>query len=87
MLFVVDNNTIDLDWTAGDGDATIILARANGAVDADPELVTAYTANAAFESGDEIGTGNYVVYAGADANVQGYCFITRYCIPFCSLYL
>ncbi|MBK6264871.1 choice-of-anchor J domain-containing protein [Marivirga sp. S37H4] len=67
---VVDNNTIDLDWTAGDGDATIILARANGAVNADPELLTAYTADAAFASGTEIGTGNYVVYAGADASTQ-----------------
>lgn len=67
---VVDNNTIDLDWTNGNGDATLILAKANGAVDADPELVTAYTADASFGSGDEIGTGNFVVYAGSDASTQ-----------------
>jgi len=67
---VVDNNTIDLAWTVGNGDATLVLAKQGAAVDAAPEILTAYTADAAFGSGQELGIGNFVVYNGADATVQ-----------------
>ncbi len=52
-------------WTGSGADGTIILVKSGGAVDSNPVDWTGYTANAAFTSGDQIGTGNYVVYAAA----------------------
>ena len=49
----------------GSADGTIILIRAGGAVSANPSDWTSYTANLAYGSGSQIGTGNYVVVAGA----------------------
>ena len=57
--------TMDISWTRGDGDFVIVLAHQGAAVDANPIDGTTYTANAAFGLGDEIGTGNFVVYIGA----------------------
>ncbi|HCS21582.1 MAG TPA: hypothetical protein DIW47_13655 [Bacteroidetes bacterium] len=57
-------------FTDGDGANRIILIHAGAAVDADPVDGTAYTANSAYSSGDQIGTGNYVVYAGSDTFVS-----------------
>lgn len=67
---VVDNNTIDLAWTVGNGDATIILAKQGVAVDAVPEILNAYAADGSFGLGTELGTGNFVVYNGDAATVQ-----------------
>ncbi len=60
-----DVNSIDISWTRGDGDNVIVLAHENSAVDTDPSDGVSYTANATFSSGDEIGTGNFVVYIGS----------------------
>jgi len=58
-------------WTRGNGDAgVLVVARAGGAVNADPTNGTTYTANAAFGSGTQIGTGNYVVYRGTGTSVS-----------------
>ena len=57
-------------WTRGNGDNVLVVARAGGAVNADPVSGTAYTANAAFGSGTQIGTGNYVVYNGTGTSVS-----------------
>jgi hypothetical protein len=61
-------NSMDISWTRGTpdgGNEVIVVVRAGGAVNANPvNGATAYTANAAFSSGTEIGTGNYVVYKG-----------------------
>ena len=46
------------------------MAREGGAVNADPKNGTAYTANAVFGSGTEIGTGNFVVYNGSGTSVN-----------------
>lgn len=58
------STSIDLTWLRGDGDNILILAHEAAAVDTDPVSGTSYTANAAFGSGTEIGTGNFVVYIG-----------------------
>ncbi|MBP9873571.1 MAG: hypothetical protein KBC60_06015, partial [Haliscomenobacter sp.] len=64
-------NQMDISFTRGNGTGgVLVLAKAGSAVDADPSASTTYTANAAFGSGDQIGTGNYVVYNGA-ANGAG----------------
>ncbi len=67
---VQGDTQIDLTWTRGDGDKVIVLAKANAAVDSNPVDGTAYNANANFGSGDQIGTGNYVVYVGTGASVS-----------------
>ncbi|NOZ46147.1 MAG: hypothetical protein GXO79_05120, partial [Chlorobi bacterium] len=60
-----------LSWTNPAGtvtdywDQVIVLAKSGSAVDATPSGdPSSYTANAAFGSGTEVGTGNFVVYKG-----------------------
>ena len=59
-----------LTWSNPSGQGTywdkvLVLAKSGGAVDATPSGAgSGYTANAAFGSGDEVGTANYVVYSG-----------------------
>ncbi len=55
---------MQLSWTSGNGSRRMVVARAGAAVDADPQDHTAYTANTTIGDGDEIGTGNFVVYNG-----------------------
>ncbi|MBK8880370.1 MAG: T9SS type A sorting domain-containing protein [Haliscomenobacter sp.] len=62
---------MNISFTRGNGTGgVLVLAKAGSAVNADPAASTTYTANAAFGSGDQIGTGNYVVYKGT-ANGAG----------------
>ena len=56
--------SMNITFTRGNGDGgVLVVARAGGTVDADPVSGTTYTAGA-FGAGDEIGTGNWVVYKG-----------------------
>lgn len=64
----IGTTSMTINYTRGDGDAVLVLAKAGSAVDADPTSGTAYTANTIFGSGDEIGTGNFVVYSGTADN-------------------
>lgn len=65
----ITKTSMDVSWTNGNGDMTLVVARAGGAVNSDPESGTSYTANAAFGSGSKIGTDNYVVYKGTGSTV------------------
>ncbi len=73
-------NQMDISFTRGNGTGgVLVLAKAGSAVSADPAASTTYTANAAFGSGDQIGTGNYVVYNGTASgagNASGNITIT-----------
>ncbi|MEO0340935.1 MAG: hypothetical protein AAF242_17205, partial [Bacteroidota bacterium] len=61
----IGGTTMDLSFTRGNGDGgVLILAKEGAAVDAEPSEGVSYIANAAFGSGDEIGTGNFVVFNG-----------------------
>ncbi|MCF6184930.1 MAG: T9SS type A sorting domain-containing protein, partial [Bacteroidales bacterium] len=62
--------SINVGWTGGNGDAVLVVARDGSAVNQDPADGTTYTANAAFASGTQIGTGNYVVYNGTGTSVN-----------------
>lgn len=62
--------TATVNWTRGNGDAVLVIAKASAPVDAEPVLGAAYTANANFGTGSQIGTGNYVVYNGAGTLVN-----------------
>jgi len=62
----IEDNQIALNWSRGDGDRVVILARENSAVNEKPENGISYTSDADFSSGlaDEIGNGDFVVYDG-----------------------
>lgn len=60
LVFVGDRA---LSFTRGNGSRVIVLARIGG-VNATPSDNTSYTASDIYGDGDEIGTGNYVVYNG-----------------------
>jgi len=64
------NTTMTVSWTRGTGTSVMVVARASSAVNNDPFNGTTYTANAAFGSGTQIGTGNYVVYSGTGTSVN-----------------
>jgi hypothetical protein len=55
---------MDIKFTRGTGSDVVVLMKAGSAVDADPVNATAYTGNESFGLGDEIGSGNYVMFVG-----------------------
>jgi hypothetical protein len=59
----VTSNSMIVNWTRGGtpGDGVIVVAKV-GSAPTDPSDGVTYTANAAFGSGTEIGTGSFVVY-------------------------
>ena len=63
---------VTVNWATGStGNAknVIVVMKSGSAVNADPVDGTTYTANAAFGSGTQIGTANYVVYKGTGTSV------------------
>jgi hypothetical protein len=74
-VLVADPNPADavaeltISWTPGNGDGTLVLMKQGGPTDADPVDGTEHTANAVFGSGEEIGTGNFVVFLGTGTQV------------------
>lgn len=64
----IGNGDVDFSWINGDGDHTIVLAKNGSVVDATPDDLNTYSANAEFGIGDEIGTGNFVVFNGTLSN-------------------
>lgn len=65
----VATTSMTLGWTRGNGSKVLILARAGSAVATDPTDGFTYTANAAYSSGDAIGSA-YVVYDGTGTSVN-----------------
>ena len=71
--FTVDNSDVDnvtISWTRGDGDSVLVIAKSGAPVDADPVNGVFYSDDAAFGNGDELGTGNFVVYSGTGTSVN-----------------
>ena len=66
---LVGVNGMTVSWTPGDGANRVVVARAGGAVDDDPDDAATYAADANFGDGDEIGTGNFVVFNGSGSSV------------------
>lgn len=62
--------TSTIEWTNGSGQNRIVIVKEGSAVDATPVDNTSYTANSAFGSGTELGTGNFVVYNGNTSSVS-----------------
>jgi len=65
----VGSTSMTVSWINGNGSSRIVLARSGGAVNANPADGTSYAANAAFGSGTQVGSGNYVVYSGTGTSV------------------
>ncbi|NLN74501.1 MAG: M6 family metalloprotease domain-containing protein [Bacteroidales bacterium] len=65
----IQDNQLRLNWTRGNGNGVLVLARKNSAVNSNPMQGITYNANASFGSGDEVGNGNFVVYKGTGNNV------------------
>lgn len=58
----ITGNAVRLNWTKGNGDGRLIVARKGAPVNVTPVDLTFYTADASFGGGTKIGTDNYVVY-------------------------
>ncbi len=73
-------NTSSLQWTIGSGTGRLVLAKKGSAVDVVPVDGFSYTASAAFGSGSQLGTGNFVVFAdtGSSVTVTGLLAGNRY---------
>ncbi len=65
----VTSNSFTVGWTNGNGARRIVMIRAGSAINSAPLDATAYTANAQYGIGSEIGTGNYVIYANTGNSV------------------
>ncbi len=60
----VAGNSVQLNWTNGNGQRRLVIARKNSAVNVSPTDNSSYVANSIFGTGELLGTDNYVVYAG-----------------------
>ncbi len=65
----VTTNSMTLNYTRGNGNKLLIIAKEGLYVNASLSLGSTYTADTVFGSGQEIGTGNYVVYNGTGDSV------------------
>ena len=66
----VSSTGFDINWTNGNGTNSIVVIHSGSAVNTDPADGSTYSANTAFGSGSQIGTGNYVVYNGTGSTVS-----------------
>jgi hypothetical protein len=73
-------SSVQVNWSNGGGKGRIVVMKQGSAVSATPSNSTTYTANAAFGSGDDLGSGNFVVYSGtgSSVNVSGLSLSTTY---------
>ncbi|MGV3504080.1 MAG: T9SS type A sorting domain-containing protein [Adhaeribacter sp.] len=61
--------SLQLHFAGGNGARRLVLARKGAAVDALPADAVTYAAGAAFGAGAELGTGNFVLYAGTGTSL------------------
>ncbi|MFV1883806.1 MAG: LamG-like jellyroll fold domain-containing protein [Balneola sp.] len=76
----VTGTSLTLNFSKGNGDRRLVLVKQGSAADADPVDETAYTANTTFGNGQQLGSGNYVVYAdtGTSVTITGLSAGTTY---------
>lgn len=75
----IQQSSMTINWTKGNGSNRIVLVKSAAAVDGTPTDGVTYSANAAYGSGTSIGT-SYVVYNGTgdSVNITGLSKATRY---------
>ncbi len=59
-----EGNSVRFSWTAGDGARRLVVAREGSAVDFQPQDGQTYTANATWQSGQDLGNGQFVIHDG-----------------------
>lgn len=59
-------NQLDLSWVNGDGSSRLVVAREGSAVSVNPQDGIQYNDSPVFGSGSDLGSGNFVVYAGSN---------------------
>ena len=69
VLSGATSSSVTVGWTNGNGSNHLVVARLSSVSATAPGDLSDYTANAAFGSGSQIGTGNYVVYNGTSNSV------------------
>ncbi len=68
LVYQRGNTSIGINWTRGNGQRVMVVARADSPVDVDPEDLTYYSSHTNYGF-REIGTGNYIVYNSTGNNV------------------
>ena len=63
------SNSVKLDWTQGSGQRRLIVVRRGGDVNSTPADGTDYSPNSNYGAGDELGVGNYAIYAGTGGSM------------------
>lgn len=73
-------NTLDINWTRGNGTNVLVIAKQGSAVNQAPVNGTTYAANTIFGSGANLTGGNFVVYngIGSTATITGLLASTSY---------
>lgn len=66
---LVDGNKLTLAWDMGDGANRIVVMRQSSPVNFTPADGSSYTANSDFNSGTDLGNGQYVVYNSSGGSV------------------
>ncbi|MFZ4401687.1 MAG: GEVED domain-containing protein [Bacteroidales bacterium] len=66
----ITDSSMTIGFVRGNGSSVLVVAHKGSAVNAIPISGTNYTANAAFGSGSQIGTDNYVVYNGNSNSIN-----------------
>lgn len=66
----ITSTSMVVNFGGGNGAKRVLVARSGSAVNSDPVDGTTYVGNANFGLGTQIGTGNYVVYAGTGNSVS-----------------
>lgn len=80
----ITTNSVNVNWTAGNGQRRMVVVREGSPVDAEPNSSQPYTGNSIFGSGAAVGNGNYSVYSstGTSTAVTGLKQGTRYYFSF-----
>ena len=66
----IASTSMTVGWTNGNGERRIVIAKAGSAVSVDPTDGNGYTPNAAFGSGTDLGSSNFIVYDGTGTSVN-----------------
>ncbi len=69
VVVSANGTSATVQWIRGSGSNVLVVAREGGQVSTNPESGTAYNASSVFGSGDQLDTGNYVVYKGSGTTV------------------
>lgn len=69
VLTEIQGNKLRLDWNNGNGANRLVVVRQGAAITSEPANGSTYTASTIFGNGQDLGTGEYVVYNGSGSTV------------------